>query len=61
MITLRQNEKGNAAFDSENQLFGVDLHDMIQKQKSYTNVEMADGFGFSQKDVKELKRKLERN
>lgn len=44
----------------ENQLFGVDFHDFIQREQNSNMVELASEFGLSIKDVKKLKKHLGR-
>jgi hypothetical protein len=57
---MRFSEKGMASF-GENQLFGVDFHDFIQKEQSSHVVELASEFGLSLRDVRKLKKQLERS
>jgi len=45
----------------ENQILSVDLHDFIQKEQSSNMVELASEFGLSLRDVKKLKKQLERS
>ncbi|WP_203554585.1 hypothetical protein [Bacillus sp. B15-48] len=58
---MRQSEKGYSAQLGENQLFNVDLHDFIRKEQSATGIELAAEFGLTQRDVKKLKKQLERS
>jgi hypothetical protein len=53
--------KGQSAAEGENQLFGVDFHDFIQKQQQTTTFELACEFGLSLGDVQKLKKQLERS
>lgn len=61
VIKMRFGEKGMSAQLGENQLFGVDFHDFIQKEQSSNMVELASEFGLSVKDVRKLKKHLERS
>jgi len=58
---MRNNEKNSVVQSGMNQLFGVDLHDFIQREQSNTMVELATEFGLQVRDVKSLKRKLGRS
>lgn len=58
---MRFSEKGNSASFGENQLFGVDFHDFIQKEQSTNTVELASEFGLSLRDVRKLKKQIERS
>jgi hypothetical protein len=58
---MRFGEKGMSAQSGENQLFGVDFHDFIQKEQSSNMVELASEFGLTVKDVRRLKKHLERS
>ncbi|WP_374722400.1 hypothetical protein [Peribacillus tepidiphilus] len=57
---MRFSDKGNLSHNGENQLFGVDFHDFIQKEQSSNMIELASEFGLNLRDVKKLKKKLER-
>lgn len=57
---MRYSEKAFSTHDGENQLFGVDFHDFIQKEKNANMIELASEFGLTTKDVRKLKKKLER-
>ncbi|MBY0154377.1 hypothetical protein [Cytobacillus oceanisediminis] len=59
--TMRFGEKGMSAQSGENQLFGVDFHDFIQREQNSNMIELASEFGLSLKDVRKLKKKLERS
>lgn len=58
---MRNGEKDSLSYIGENQLFGVDFHDFIQKQSNNSMYELASEFGLSFGDVKKLKKQLERN
>ncbi|ESU30720.1 MULTISPECIES: hypothetical protein [Bacillaceae] len=58
---MRFSDKGRSASFGENQLFGVDFHDFIQKEQSTNTVELASEFGLSLRDVRKLKKQIERS
>lgn len=58
---MRSSEKGISAFQGENQLFGVDFHDFIQKEQQSNTVELASEFGLSSVDVRKIKKHLGRS
>ena len=58
---MRHGEKGMSAQSGENQLFGVDFHDLNQKEQSTQMFELACEFGLTTQDAKKLKKQLERN
>ncbi|MGJ7920593.1 hypothetical protein [Neobacillus sp. LXY-4] len=58
---MRFSSKGMSAIEGENQLFGVDFHDFIQKEQQSTMFELASEYGLSLGDVKKLKKQLERS
>ena len=58
---MRLGEKGMSEQSGENQLFGVDFHDFIQKEKNSNMIELASEFGLSLRDVRKLKKRLERS
>lgn len=58
---MRFSDKGRSASFGENQIFGVDFHDFIQKEQSANTVELASEFGLSLRDVKKLKKQIERS
>ena len=60
-MAMRHGDKGISVLAGENQLFGVDFHDLIQKEQNANMVEVASEFGLTNTDVKKLKRQLERN
>lgn len=60
-MTMRHGDKGVSALSGEDQLYGVDFHDRIQKgQKAYM-IELGSECGIASQDIKKLKRQLERN
>ena len=58
---MRSSEKGMSAHSAESRLFGVDFHDIIQKEQQSSAYELASEFGLSLGDVKKLKKHLERS
>ncbi|UII54998.1 hypothetical protein LS684_15215 [Cytobacillus spongiae] len=58
---MRFSEKGMSIQAGENKLFGVDFHDFIQKEQSSNMVELASEFGLTMRDVRKLKKHIERN
>ncbi|WP_139206613.1 hypothetical protein [Bacillus sp. cl95] len=61
MNKMRASDKGNFTSVGENQLFGVDFHDFIQKEQQSNAYELASEFGLSIRDVRKLKKHLERS
>jgi len=45
----------------EGRLFGVDFHDFIQKEQHNNSFELASEFGLNMRDVRKLKKHLERS
>lgn len=58
---MRFGDKGMSAQQGENQLFGVDFHDFIQKEQNQNMVELASEFGLTVRDVRKLKKHLGRS
>lgn len=58
---MRFSDKGMSIQQGENQLFGIDFHDFLQKEQSSNMVELASEFGISMRDVRKLKKHLERS
>ncbi|MGX6442871.1 hypothetical protein ACWM35_06525 [Neobacillus sp. K501] len=58
---MRSNEKGMSTQEMNNRLFGVDFHDFIQSEQHNTTFELASEFGLSIRDVRKLKKHLERS
>lgn len=58
---MRASDKGMLVEKAENKLFGVDFHDFIQKEQSESMFELASEFGLTVRDVKKLKKRLERS
>ncbi|MDE3839726.1 hypothetical protein C0966_10190 [Bacillus methanolicus] len=61
VITMRFSEKGMSASLGENQILGVDFHDFIQKEQNENMFELASEFGLSIRNVRKLKKRLERS
>jgi hypothetical protein len=58
---MRFSEKSEHSHQIKNQLFGVDFHDFIQKEPDSTFIELASEFGISVRDVKTLKKQINRS
>lgn len=58
---MRHSDKGMTIQQGENKLFGVDFHDFLQKEQSSNMVELASEFGLTMRDVRKLKKHLERS
>lgn len=61
VVVMRFSDKGLSTQQGENQLFGVDFHDFTQKEQSLNMVELASEFGLTLRDVRKLKKHLERS
>lgn len=57
---MKLSEKSANVQQGDNQLFGIDFHDFIQKEQHATVYELASEFGLTYKDVRKLKKKLEK-
>ncbi|MBU8905515.1 hypothetical protein [Desertibacillus haloalkaliphilus] len=57
---MRSSLKQNGVSKAD-QLFHVDFHDFINHEQHQTNMELADEFGLSLREVNVLKKKLSRN
>lgn len=58
---MRMGSKGFQVSSGENQLFGIDFHDFIQREAGSNSYEIASEFGLTLGDVKKLKKRLERS
>jgi hypothetical protein len=58
---VRASEKGMNAQSMEGRLFGVDFHDFIQKEQHNNSFELASEFGLNTRDVRKLKKHMERS
>ncbi len=57
---MRSSSKHQHSTRNANQLFHVDFHDFIERENEKTSLELADEFGLSLREVRELKKKLGR-
>ncbi|WP_174729963.1 hypothetical protein [Mesobacillus harenae] len=58
---MRFSEKGAVVQSGDNQIFGVDFHDFMQKEQNSNMVELASEFGLTVRDVRNLKKQMERS
>ncbi len=58
---MRAGSKQLGTGNGHHQLNGVDFHDFIQNEQKLTNYELAEEYGISLRNVKDLKKKLSRN
>jgi hypothetical protein len=58
---VRFSEKGMNIQSMNGRIFGVDFHDFIQKEQHSNTFELASEFGLTLKDVRKLKKHLERS
>ncbi len=58
---MRFSEKGMDSQTAGSRLFGVDFHDFIQKEQQTGMFELASEFGLTIRDVRKLKKHLERS
>jgi hypothetical protein len=58
---MRASEKGTVTQIGENQIFGVDFHDFMQKEQHSNSFELASEFGLTMRDVRKLKKHMERS
>ncbi|MEG9296937.1 RNA polymerase subunit sigma-70 [Mangrovibacillus sp. Mu-81] len=58
---MRSSDKHFMSANGENQLYGVDFHHFVEREKDALNVELASEFGLSLREVKLLKKKMERS
>lgn len=61
VINMRSSEKGMKIQSTDSHLFGVNFHDFIEKEPNANSFELASEFGISMRDVKKLKKHLERS
>lgn len=57
---MRQSRKESYAQDASRRLFSVDFHDFLTKEEKLTDVELAQEFAISVRDVQQLRSKLRR-
>lgn len=58
---MRYSNKVAKTQQADNQLFGIDFHDFIQREQQANVYELATEFGISYRDVNKLKKKMKRN
>ncbi|ALC89829.1 RNA polymerase subunit sigma-70 [Bacillus sp. FJAT-18017] len=58
---MRFSDKGMHAHSGEKGVFGVDFHDFIEKEQNSGTYELASEFGLTIRDVRKLKKRLERS
>ncbi|WP_180955157.1 hypothetical protein [Peribacillus deserti] len=58
---MRFSDKGTMSANGSSQIFGVDFHDFIQREESSSMVELASEFGLNMREVKQLKKRIERS
>lgn len=58
---MRASDKGWKTQSADSHLFGVNFHDFIEKEQESSSFELASEFGLSIRDVKKLKKYLERS
>jgi hypothetical protein len=58
---MRASEKGMISANGENQLFGVNFHSFMEKEKHTDSFELASEFGLTLAGVRQLKKKMERS
>jgi hypothetical protein len=61
MNYMRASEKGLTSSNGENQLFGVNFHSFLEKEKNADSFELASEFGLTLAGVRQLKKKMERS
>lgn len=57
---MRSSEK-KAQAQRPGDLFGLNLHEFIEKERHASHFELASEFGLSLKEVRKLKKQLQRN
>ncbi|WP_335869247.1 RNA polymerase subunit sigma-70 [Bacillus sp. 2205SS5-2] len=57
---MRSSDKQTINQAGSGQVFGVDFHHFLAKESAATSVELASEFGLSLREVRALKKKLER-
>ncbi|WP_170885496.1 hypothetical protein [Bacillus alkalicellulosilyticus] len=58
---MRSSMNHQRRMNGEDGLFSVDFHEFVEKEQQQSTVELAGEFGLSVRDIKVLKKKLERN
>jgi hypothetical protein len=59
-IRMRQSNKESFAQESNRRLFSVDFHDFLEKEAQLSDVELAQEFHISVRDVQLMRRKMKR-
>lgn len=60
-MMMRFSEKGNLIHQGPQEIFGVDFHEFIEKEAHANTFELASEFGLTLRDVRKLKKQLERS
>jgi hypothetical protein len=58
---MRASEKSRMSSDGGNQLFGVNFHNFMEREKNTDSFELASEFGLTLAGVRQLKKKMERS
>lgn len=58
---MRFSEKNMHAQAGDKGVFGIDFHDFIESQQNSNTFELASEFGITIRDVRKLKKRLERS
>jgi hypothetical protein len=58
---VRASEKSIISSNGENQLFGVNFHSFMEREKNIDSFELASEFGLTLAGVRQLKKKMERS
>ncbi|MBS4215523.1 MULTISPECIES: hypothetical protein [Neobacillus] len=58
---MRSSDKGMNIQSMNGRLFGMDFHDFIEKEQHSGSYELASEFGLTMRDVRKLKKRLERS
>lgn len=58
---MRFSNKMSKTQQADNQLFGIDFHDFIQKEQQANMYELATEFGLSYREVNKFKKQMRRN
>ncbi|XJZ26334.1 hypothetical protein ACF5W4_13155 [Bacillota bacterium Lsc_1132] len=57
---MRSSEKGVNIQSADSRIFGVDFHHFIEREQQANSFELASEFGLTMRDVKKLKKYLDR-
>lgn len=58
---MRASNKGMNIQEANSRLYGVDFHDLIQNEQHENSFELASEFGLTIKDVKKIKKYLDKS